>query len=569
MLTPADIEAVGARLLQRGLLDETALARAKQAADRSGERIDVVLSRLGIVTEADLAVTFADLLGLPRVTAADIPERPVLADALKPTFLRANKLIPVADTNGEVTVAMTDPFNTAVVEAIAYLLERPVRRAVISPAEFERGFELLYTDAVANSGLAVMAAEAEVSDDDVRRLMDLASEAPVIRLVNELISKAVEEGASDIHIEPESSDVGVRYRVDGVLRFIRSVQRSALPAITSRIKVMAKLNIAERRLPQDGRIRIPVRGTDVDLRVSTLPTLHGESVVLRVLDRSAVQLDLPALGFAEAMLRSYVDLLGHPNGIILVTGPTGSGKTTTLYASLLLLNRRERKIITIEEPIEYELPGIRQTQVRPAIEFGFAQALRSILRHDPDVIMVGEIRDYETVEIAVQSSLTGHLVFSTLHTNSAAATLARLLDMGVEAFLIASSIRGILAQRLVRRLCRHCSVPAKISSEQKRWLLDASPSAGKHPLSEPSLLRAAKGCRKCGHTGYAGRICIGELLVVNSKMRELIVGRASERSIQEAAVAAGMVPMLSDGTAKVLAGETTIEEVMRATRAIE
>ena len=390
----------------------------------------------------------------------------------------------------------------------------------------------------------------------------MASEAPVIRLVQDLIVRAVEMRASDIHVEPREDSVRVRFRVDGMLSTVETLPTALKAAVGSRIKIMARLNIAERRLPQDGRMKTNVRGREIDLRVSTMPTLWGESIVLRILDRSSVELDFPKLGFAGPSHETFLRLLEEPNGIILVTGPTGSGKTTTLYTALGLLNSPERKVFTVEDPIEYQLPGVNQIQVQPKIGLTFATALRSILRQDPDIIMVGEIRDLETAQIAIQASLTGHLVLSTVHTNNAAATVTRFLDMGVEKYLLASCLKGVLAQRLVRRLCSFCAKPAPDPLSHVRVLEGIGASAAGVPI-QPKL---PAGCSVCRNSGYAGRTTVCELLATSPSVREAILSGAGEQAIEAIAVAEGMVTMLQHGLTKALQGVTTSEEVWRVTR---
>ncbi|MBO0766451.1 MAG: Flp pilus assembly complex ATPase component TadA [Hyphomicrobiaceae bacterium] len=555
---PESIERLAAFLVERGVLDELTLERARRAQRQSGERFDLVLTRLGLIAEADLARLLAEFLDLPLVDPAQLPEVPLLPDRLQLPFLKGNRIIPVADRGDRLLVAIADPFNTEAAAALSYLLGRPVDCGVMAAGDIERALERLYGrgDTVASEAGAEDAGQA--SEDDVRRLEDMASEAPVIRLVHELITRAVEAQASDIHVEPREDSVRVRYRIDGELSTVETLPLSLRAAVTSRVKIMAHLNIAERRLPQDGRVKSTVRGKPIDLRVSTMPTMLGESVVLRILDRSSVQLDFAPLGFQGAVLDTLKALLAQPNGIILVTGPTGSGKTTTLYTALNLLNKADSKLFTVEDPIEYQLAGINQIQVQPRIGLTFAHALRSILRQDPDIIMVGEIRDLETAQMAIQASLTGHLVLSTLHTNSAAASITRLMDMGVDDYLLASTLTGVLAQRLVRRLCQRCSAPA----DEVPRLLAGLGERGR----DLGGLRKKVGCRACRNTGYLGRTTISELLVMGEGIRRRVLERGSESALEAAAIENGMVTMFDDGLAKALRGETTVEEVLRVTR---
>jgi general secretion pathway protein E len=552
------IERLAAYLASRGVLDELALHRALRAQRQSGERFDLVLTRLGLIAEADLARLLADFLGLPLLDPSQLPEAPLMADRLQLQFLKGNCIIPVADRGDSLLVAIADPFNTEAAAALSYLLERPVECGVMPAGDIERALERLYGRGETAAAEPGSADSGQASDDDVRRLEDMASEAPVIRLVHDLVTRAVEAQASDIHVEPREDSLRVRYRIDGVLTTVETLPPSLRAAVTSRIKIMAHLNIAERRLPQDGRVKATVRGKPIDLRISTMPTMLGESVVLRILDRSSVQLDFAPLGFRGAALDRLVELLTQPNGIVLVTGPTGSGKTTTLYTALNLLNKPESKLFTVEDPIEYQLAGINQIQVQPRIGLTFAHALRSILRQDPDIIMVGEIRDLETAQMAIQASLTGHLVLSTLHTNSAAASITRLMDMGVDDYLLASTLTGVLAQRLVRRLCPRCSAPADT----------LPPLLGRLGGRDRDLrgVRRKVGCKACRNTGYQGRTTIGELLVMTDAMRRKVLERSGESDLEAAAVGGGMVTMFDDGLAKALAGETTIEEVLRVTR---
>jgi general secretion pathway protein E len=560
------VEALGAFLLSQGKLDELALHRAQRAQKQSGERFDLVLTRLGLIPDADMACVLAEFLAIPLADAKDLPELALLPEQLQLNFLLGHRIIPVAEQGDTLIVATADPFNTEPLAAIGYLLSRPVEQRIMAAGEVERAIERLYGRAAPVAANAAQGASDRASDDDVRRLEDMASEAPIIRLVHDLIARAVEVQASDIHIEPREDSLRVRFRLDGMLHTMETLPLALRAAVTSRIKIMAHLNIAERRLPQDGRIKTIVRGREIDLRVSTMPTLSGESVVLRILDRSSVRLDFAALGFRGPAHSAFAGLLKQPNGIILVTGPTGSGKTTTLYTALNALNTSERKTFTVEDPIEYQLVGVNQVQVQPKIGLTFATALRSMLRQDPDIIMVGEIRDLETAQMAIQASLTGHLVLSTVHTNSAAATVTRLLDMGVADYLLASTLTGVLAQRLVRRLCKACAAPTEASPmllESLREGLD-----GARPLSPIDLtgLRKKVGCPTCHHTGFLGRTTISEMLVVTDAVREGILGSGTEAVIHAAALRQGMVSMFEDGFAKALEGQTTIDEVLRVTR---
>jgi general secretion pathway protein E len=401
------------------------------------------------------------------------------------------------------------------------------------------------------------------SDDDfIEHLKDLASEAPVIRLVNQIIHHAVDVGASDIHIEPFDDGLHLRYRVDGVLQEYQDAPAANLaPAIASRIKLLSQMNIAERRLPQDGRIMTRVKGHEIDLRVSTIPTVHGESIVMRVLDRESIRLSLKSMGFSDDTLARYQDLLARPHGVLLVTGPTGSGKTTTLYASLASLDAESLKIITVEDPVEYQLQGVNQIQVQAQIDLTFAAALRSILRQDPDIIMIGEMRDTETAQIGVQSALTGHLVLSTLHTNTAASAVTRLEDMGVERYLITSSVNGVLAQRLVRKLCEQCKTAVDLSDQD----IDQS---GLRPFmsTDSNTVYQAKGCEECMHTGYSGRAAIHELFALDDVMHRVIMSGADATLLHAAARRQGMITLYEDGLRKVVEGVTSLEEVMRVTQ---
>ena len=557
-------------LMARGC-DPRAIDRARRVASESGQRLDAVLLRLGLVSERQLAEAASGLLGAPLLTPDDYPDTlPLCATALSRRFLRDARALPLSDTNGVLLVAMADPLDAFTPIAIAAATGREVRAAAAVPVELEAAMNrLLPEDAPDADQETTHDAPLE---DDAERLKDLASEAPVIRLVNQIIARAVETGASDIHIEPFEDMLRVRYRLDGELEEAESPPRALSAAITSRVKIMAKLDIAERRLPQDGRIRLAVRGQDVDFRVSTVATMYGESVVLRVLDRGAVTFDWARLGLAPGLVTRLTGALDRKDGIVLVTGPTGSGKTTTLYTALLALNAVNRKIVTIEDPVEYQLRGINQIQVQPQIGLTFARILRWILRQDPNIIMVGEIRDLETAQTAVQAALTGHIVLSTLHTNSAAATITRLRDMGVEDYRTTAVLRGVMAQRLVRRLCLTCRRAEAAHPELiRRFNLrprEASPIAGA-PAGEPVMLYHPVGCPACRGTGYWGRLAIAEFLEPDETIRRLIFSRADSTEIEKAAIAAGMVPMFRAGIEAALAGDTTIEEVARGIEAEE
>jgi general secretion pathway protein E len=460
---------------------------------------------------------------------------------------------------------MADPSNRFVLDAVSAATGLDVVPCVGIPSQIDGAVEKLYGAGRSAMGEIVDGLiQGGDDEEDVEHLKDLASEAPVIRLVNLVMQRAVESRASDIHVEPFEGRLKIRFRIDGVLKEVEAPPAHSAAAVISRIKIMAKLNIAERRLPQDGRIGLRVQGKELDLRVSTVPTLFGESVVIRLLDKESVKFDFGALGFDGSPLERMLEILDMPHGIVLVTGPTGSGKSTTLYTALHRLNTPERKIITVEDPVEYQLEGINQIQVKPQIDLTFANALRAIVRQDPDVIMVGEMRDLETARIAVQSALTGHLVLSTLHTNDAAGGVARLLDMGVEDYLITSTVNGIVAQRLVRRLCSHCREPYTVLPEMveelrlRRYL----------PEGEEARLFHAGGCEQCGGSGYFGRLSLCEVLLMTDGIRGLVMQHANASLIQHKALEEGMESMYQDGLRKAVEGLTTLEEVIRVTEEV-
>jgi general secretion pathway protein E len=556
---------LGELLLGQSKLDEAGLERAQRLAEGQGERLDRVLIKLGLVSERDMAGALAERLGLPVVAPEDYPDAPVLENEISINFLKSAAVIPLALRDDELVLAMADPLDDYALKAMQLIAGRTVSPRVAIPAEIEAAVDRLYGAGPTSIGEIVETTgydEGDVADEDVERLRDLASEAPVIRLVNLLIDRAVEARASDIHIEPFESKLRVRYRIDGVLREVEAPPNRFRAAVISRIKIMAKLNIAERRLPQDGRIKLATRGKEIDLRISVVPTMHGESLVMRILDRDAVVLDFTVLGFRREVLDTYLEVLDQPHGILLVTGPTGSGKTTTLYTSLLRLNTPGKKIFTVEDPIEYHLDGVNQVQVKPRIGLSFANVLRSILRQDPDIIMIGEIRDLETAQIAVQAALTGHVVLSTLHTNNAAGTISRLLDMGVEDYLLTSTVKGIAAQRLVRTLCQDCREPYRALPELIEQMQLGRFVSGPEP---PTLYRAV-GCPKCNGTGYLGRSAISEMLVMSDPMRQHVLRHAETGELHRAAVAEGMETMFGNGVRAALEGLTTLDEILRVTR---
>ena len=576
---PADdpVERLVGVLVEQGHCDARTVARARRVAAENGQRLDTVLIGLGLVSERGLAAGYAALLGLPLATPERYPAaEPLLPDRLPLRFLRDNRVLPLAVVDGVMSVAAADPLDAFAPAAIAAASGLRVALEVAVPIELDAALGRLYPDAPGAEPGHDDAGHGDAGHDeeDTERLKDLASEAPVIRLVNGTIARAVETGASDIHIEPFEDQLRVRYRYDGVLHEAESPPARLAAAVTSRIKIMARLDIAERRLPQDGRIKMAVRGQEVDFRVSTVPSLHGETVVLRVLDRNAVAFDYDRLGLAAPLVRQFGTALDLPNGIVLVTGPTGSGKTTTLYTGLLSLNSLARKIVTVEDPIEYQLAGVNQIQVKPQIGLNFATLLRSILRQDPDVIMVGEVRDGETAQIAVQAALTGHLVLSTVHTNSAAATVARLRDMGLEDYLLAAVLRGVLAQRLVRRLCTECrreeDAPEALA---ERFGLRALRPEGVGPdgvgQSGRLTLWHPVGCPHCRNTGFRGRQAIAEFLRPGPAIERLIFNRADTGEIEAEAVRGGMVPLFEAGLRAALDGTTTVEEVVRSIRAAD
>ncbi len=557
---------IGDTLVAAGKVDVADLERALELKKGRSEPIGSILVRLGLVAESDVVDMVSRQLDMAVVRQEEYPFEPVQPDHFSVNFLKYHKAVPLGVREGELELAMANPLDRYVISAMEMTTGMRVKPRLAQPSELGAAIERLY-----GSGRSVMdqivadvsQPESRSEADDIEHLKDLASEAPVIRLVNLLIERAIDAGASDIHIEPFDNRLKVRYRIDGMLQEMEAPPSRMSAAIISRFKIMAKLDIAERRLPQDGRIQLRSQGREIDLRLSTVPTMHGESVVIRLLRKDGAVPDFHQLGFTDALLERFMGMVHQPNGILLVTGPTGSGKTTTLYAALHHLNQPTRKILTVEDPVEYELEGVNQLQVKPQIGLDFARALRALVRQDPDVIMIGEMRDLETARIAVQSAMTGHLVLSTLHTNDALSSVNRLLDMGVEGYLVTSTVIGIVAQRLVRRLCPHCRESTEVLADLASELQLPEPENG-----EPVKLYRAAGCEQCKGSGYKGRTAILELLPMTDEIRSLVLRQAGAHEFQQAARASGMRTMYEDGLDKALAGVTSLEEVLRVTRAI-
>ena len=553
---------VCAYLLEHDRLKEADLKRAINYRDQHGGDLVTLLVRLGLVSERDVAEAEAGLLDLPLVRTGDLPDQaPELPD-VSVRFLKQNLILPIEESNGDLTVVMANPRDDFARRALAMASGKNILPLVGIASEVENGIEKLLGGGRSAMGQIVDSLDGEEEGDleDVEHLRDLASEAPVIRLVNLVLQRAVEGRASDIHIEPFENRLKVRYRIDGVLSEVEAPPAKSTAAVISRIKIMAKLNIAERRLPQDGRIMHRVQGKELDLRVSTVPTSHGESVVMRILDRENVILDFDSLGFDDETRSNFIHQLEMPHGIILVTGPTGSGKTTTLYTALSALNSPERKIITVEDPVEYQLEGINQIQAKSSIGLDFSHALRAIVRQDPDVIMIGEMRDLETAKIAIQSALTGHLVLSTVHTNDAATGVTRMLDMGVEDYLLTSTVNAILAQRLVRTLDQE-------SMEAYELLPEVVEEIGLRELGERERYVFYRPTpTETNPTGYRGRTSILELLVMTDPIRRQVMRHATSGEIQDQAVGEGMRTMYLDGLIKCLGGVTTLDEILRVTQ---
>jgi general secretion pathway protein E len=548
-------------VIRRADFDE-AFPQGSLPADFS---VEEHLIKPGLLTLDQYRAAAEAFFGTKFATDEDFPKEPLLLENLSVQFMKESKFVPATLEDTTLTVIMANPSDFYVLDAIRLATRKNIRVLMGEESRILEAIERFY-----GSGEASMEKIIEDIDgipeyqggdeENVDQLRDMASEGPVIRLVNLVITRAIERRASDIHLEPFEDHFRVRYRIDGVLHDVESPPKRLQAAIVSRIKIMAKLNIAERRLPQDGRIMLRVKGKEIDFRVSTVPTIHGESVVLRILDKSTILLDVEKLGFAKDTLEIFKDLIQHPHGIILVTGPTGSGKTTTLYCALEKINSPDKKIITVEDPVEYQLMGINQIQVKPAINLTFANALRSIVRQDPDVILIGEIRDAETADIAIHSALTGHLVLSTLHTNDAPSAITRLINMGMEDYLLSSTIIGILAQRLVRTACSYCRVPYSPDPAVLQELKVDGVQLDKGKVFD------VQGCPQCGHTGYWGRVGIFELLKVTDDIQKLILEKKDSNVIKDRARKQGMKTLREDGWLKVKEGITTVSEIIRVTQ---
>ncbi|MSQ82074.1 MAG: type II secretion system protein GspE [Myxococcales bacterium] len=570
-----DFRPIGKILVARGFCtDEQVQSALLVQADRGGF-LGELLVQQGSATKLQVLEGLGAQLDMP--VQAKIEEETIdvsLVGPLSIGYARESEVLPIGRSHGVLTVAIANPMSLGALNDLAVLfgaariepilVTTEVLNAAINYSFDRRARADQVVDDIekGESGVADIALQLE---DAAKDILDEDDEAPIIRLVNSVLNQAAKERASDVHIEPMEKYVVVRFRKDGVLKEVVKTSKKFQPSITSRVKIMGALNIAEKRLPQDGRIRIKVAGRDIDLRLSTIPTAHGERIVMRLLDKTSTTLDLKVLGMRDEVRLIINQLVHRPNGIFLCTGPTGSGKTTTLYSALMTINKPDINILTIEDPVEYQLEGIGQMQVNPKIDFTFARGLRATLRQDPDVVLVGEIRDLETAEIAVQAALTGHLVLSTVHTNDAASTFTRMIDMGVEPFLLSSSICGILAQRLIRTLCKDCRLPhLPTALELEQLGLEST-----DPRLATATFFRAKGCPQCSMSGYAGRSGLHELLIPTEEIKRLVVSRADAGTIKRAAVAQGMETLLTDGAIKCMAGKTTVEEVMRIANADE
>ena len=555
MSEQAQLEAL---LVQRGVITSEQLARAVTEQHRTGASLMRVLIDLGLVQESDLVATIADQLGMDFVDLADHPVDPVAVSVISDSLARRYQALPIAWDDGVLVVAMADPANVIAIDDIRSMARAPVRAVVATRAAIEAAIDKHHRLDHDVEDVTSLALDDSSADDDLARVTEVSEDAPIVKLANLLIRQAIQDRASDIHIEPTEREVRVRYRIDGVLHEVMRSPKRVQAGLISRLKIMADLNIAERRVPQDGRVSAVIGGRQVDLRVATLPTVYGEKVVMRILDKGTALLDLADLGFLPDTMARYQTVFSKPYGTILVTGPTGSGKSTTLYATLNQLNDPTKNIITVEDPVEYRLAGINQVQVNVKAGMTFAAALRSILRSDPDIVLVGEIRDRETATIAMEAALTGHLVLSTLHTNDSASTPTRLVEMGIEPYLVSSSVDCVVAQRLIRRLCERCKQPYQATPGEMGvmgWDLDGE--------EMPEVLHRPVGCGACGKTGYHGRFALHEVLMISEETRSMIAERAHSDDIKKVAVAQGMLTLRQAGLTHVRLGNTSVEELLR------
>ena len=553
-MTGSDARHLGTMLLEEGLLTDDQLEKAISAQQASGQPLGRVLLEEGLVRESDLVRTLSRQIGIEFVDLAETNIDPA-AVATVPTYLQERyTALPIGyDENGSLIVAMADPANVLALDDIRAVAGVSVTPRVATRTEIEDKIRRMAGMDDSVTDLAELAAAGGGTDDSADDIEVASDEAPVVKLMNTIITRAINERASDIHIEPGERDLRVRFRIDGVLHEVMTTSRSITNAVVSRVKIMAELNIAERRVPQDGRISLKVSGRAIDLRVATLPAIYGEKVVMRILDKSGGVVSLENLGFLDYNMERYKQSYSKPYGAILVTGPTGSGKTTTLYSTLDILNEDHVNIITVEDPVEYRLPGLTQVQVNKKAGLLFATALKSILRSDPDILLIGEIRDMETGQIAIEAALTGHLVLSTLHTNDAPSSIGRLIDMGVEPFLVASAVDCVLAQRLARSLCDRCKIEYEPTEEQlvrAHWDFERA--------GTPTTLWKPGGCGACGTTGYKGRIAMNEVMLVSEEIQRLAVDRASADAIEQ-----GMWELRVDGFKKAMLGQTSLEEIFR------
>jgi type IV pilus assembly protein PilB len=568
----AGSQQLGQMMIEKAMITPAQLKKALQVQQHGGGPLGPILIKMDAITEQELVDVLALQWGLPSASLKDLNIDHTVVSLIPQHIARRHKVIAIAKTRFGLKLAIADPVNVAALDDVRLVTGLDLELVVVAETEIREAIARYYTTALAAdesirqtlphgtepqaSGDEVEVAEDQPEEASLEKLQLMVEDPPIVRVVSQITQQAIADGASDIHVEPQQRNIYVRYRIDGMLHDVMALPKTVAAALVSRIKIMASMDIAERRVPQDGRARLLIQGKEYDLRISTMPTVFGESAVMRILDQSQIHVDLSTLGFSSAMLKTWEQLIGKPYGMVLVTGPTGSGKSTTLYASLNKLNTIDRKLLTIEDPVEYNLPRVNQVPVNPKAGLTFANGLRAFLRQDPDIIMVGEIRDRETAEIAMQASLTGHLVLSTLHTNDAPSAVGRLIHMGVEPFLVSSSVLGVLAQRLARKICSHCKEAYKPPQEALRRL-------GLHPSSEEVVFYHGGGCNRCKGTGYKGRLGVFELMLMSEAVSGLVLKGASASGIRAQAITEGMRTLPQDGTLKVIAGQTTADELFR------